>query len=95
MVAPPDLGAPELRQNTLGFDASLEGSLPCPSRVVASRNDPYSPLEFARELAKQWESSWADIGDKGHINADSGLGAWPEGRIQLSLLEDQILASGK
>jgi predicted alpha/beta hydrolase family esterase len=56
-----------------------------PSVVVASRNDPDVTLTRARQFAEAWGSRLVDIGDAGHINSQSGLGAWPLG---LSVLEE-------
>ena len=51
---------------------------------MGSRNDPFCTLARAQALAQSWGSRFHDLGDAGHINADSGLGDWPEG---LRLLE--------
>ncbi len=50
-----------------------------PAIVVASRDDPWMAIERSRVLADMWEAGFVDAGRIGHINADSGLGAWPEG----------------
>jgi len=67
--------------------------LPFPSILVASRNDPYISFSRARLLAQFWGCRFADAGEAGHINADSGLGDWAFGRFLLSRLgqsfEDQ------
>jgi len=54
--------------------------LPFPSIVVSSSNDPFLSVDRARELARDWGSRLVDIGPAGHINGDSGLGDWPEGK---------------
>ena len=54
--------------------------LPFPSILVASSNDPFLSMERARELAHVWGSRLVDIGPAGHINGDSGLADWPEGK---------------
>ncbi|MBV8063286.1 MAG: alpha/beta hydrolase [Nevskia sp.] len=51
-----------------------------PSILVASTNDPWMPLERAHHWAGRWGSELVDLGAQGHINADSGLGEWAEGR---------------
>ncbi len=51
-----------------------------PSTVVASGDDPWMPLPLARRWAADWGSEFIDLGRKGHINADSGLGEWAEGQ---------------
>lgn len=54
--------------------------------VVASRNDPYVKFGRAQFFATEWGAEVIDVGDKGHINADSGLGDWPEGQMILKRL---------
>jgi predicted alpha/beta hydrolase family esterase len=58
--------------------------LPFPAVVVASSNDPWMTLWKAAEWADRWETDFVNLGEAGHINAESGFGPWPEG---LSLLE--------
>jgi predicted alpha/beta hydrolase family esterase len=58
--------------------------LPFPSICVASSDDPFCALPVAKRMAGAWGSDWVEIGAKGHINADSGLGAWPQGRELLT-----------
>ena len=57
-----------------------------PSLVVASSDDPYSSLEHAHAAAARWGSRWHNLGPCGHINGDSGLGDWAEGRALLQSL---------
>ena len=57
-------------------------ALPFPAHVVSSSDDPYVDRERAMLFAKSWQASFTDIGPLGHINASSGLGAWPEGHAQ-------------
>ena len=57
-----------------------------PSTVVASSDDPWMPLHAARDWAEHWGSEFVDLGPRGHINADSGLGEWGEGRALLRRL---------
>lgn len=56
-----------------------------PSWLVASRNDPWMPLHRVRHWARLWGSELIDLGNAGHIDAESGFGPWPEG---LALLRD-------
>ena len=49
------------------------------SLVVASANDPFGSLAHAKHCASAWGSAFVDIGQAGHINADSGHGEWDEG----------------
>ena len=54
--------------------------LPFASLVVISSDDPYGSPERAAQLASDWGSASFSIGERGHINGDSGLGDWPQGR---------------
>lgn len=54
--------------------------------VVASRNDPYVTFGRAEFFADEWGAALVDVGNKGHINADSDLGDWPEGQEILKRL---------
>jgi predicted alpha/beta hydrolase family esterase len=60
--------------------------IPFPSIVVASDDDPYVPPERAAALARAWGSRFVGLSGVGHINSDSGLGSWPEGRALLDEL---------
>jgi predicted alpha/beta hydrolase family esterase len=51
-----------------------------PSLIIASANDPYGTIEYARGRAKQWGSGIVDVGELGHINEASGLEDWPQGK---------------
>jgi predicted alpha/beta hydrolase family esterase len=61
--------------------------LPFASTVVASRDDPFTRFERAQSFAQAWGSEFIDYGARGHINAESGLGDWPEGRALLARLQ--------
>jgi predicted alpha/beta hydrolase family esterase len=87
LVAPPDVESPERVPEIIRHFAPVpRARLPFPSIVVASRNDEYACIECAHELAEAWGSRFVDVGERGHINAESNLGAWPEGRALLSEL---------
>jgi predicted alpha/beta hydrolase family esterase len=64
-------------------------SLPFPSIVAASRNDPLAEYERVIALANAWGSRLVDLGRVGHLNPASGFGEWP---LALSLIEE--LAAG-
>lgn len=88
LVAPPNPEGPRFpsveAESFVGLAATPLG---IPGLVVASRDDPYCEPRKSRELAAQWEADWADSGAKGHLNSDSGLGAWEAGRTLLTRLE--------
>jgi predicted alpha/beta hydrolase family esterase len=86
LVAPADV---ERR----GCPAALSDFAPVPCRplgfastVVASDDDPYVSLERAATFARMWGSGLVPIARGGHLNAASGLGAWPRGRAHLGEL---------
>lgn len=79
LVAPPNPDGPNFPKKAVGFSPLPNKPLTFPSVVVASSNDPYASLEFARRCASAWGSRFVNAGALGHINADSGLGEWPEG----------------
>jgi predicted alpha/beta hydrolase family esterase len=79
LVAVPDPeGAP--------FPSQAHGFAPVPSSlgsqrvtVVGSANDPYSSADFTRRIVAAWDADYVELGAMGHINAESGLGAWDGG----------------
>ena len=48
--------------------------------VVASDNDPWMSATHAHAWAQRWGSDWINLGNAGHINADSGYGPLPLAR---------------
>jgi predicted alpha/beta hydrolase family esterase len=80
LVAVPDPAGPGFPADASGFDAVPMDKLPFPSIVVASTDDPYGGVPFSQACAAAWGSRWENIGPRGHINADSGLGDWEEGQ---------------
>jgi len=87
LVAPADVDSPERTpQETRSFAPMPTAPLPFPATVVASEDDPYVSLPRARAFAAAWGAAFVDAGRKGHLNADSGLGEWPEGRRHLLAL---------
>ena len=79
LVAPSDVEAPSYPPGTSGFTPMPLPGLPFPSTVVASSDDEYVSPARAAWFAEQWGSSLVNIGNRGHINSNSGLGDWPEG----------------
>jgi predicted alpha/beta hydrolase family esterase len=89
LVAPADVdGDTPAGKSLRGFAPMPRRRLPFPSLLVASRTDPFMTIERAEAFARSWGSVFTDIGDAGHINVDSGHGAWIEGRAYLNTLMD-------
>jgi predicted alpha/beta hydrolase family esterase len=86
LVAPPDVERPDYPPVSEGFAPIPRERLPFPSIVVASRNDPFSELARTEALAAAWGSRFVDIGERGHVNGDAGLGPWPVGERLLGEL---------
>ena len=83
LVAPGDAEREALRPVLPSWSPIVRQRLPFPSVLVGSRNDPYCSFERAQGLAHDWGSRFIDLGECGHINAESGLGDWPEGHARL------------
>ncbi|MFJ1703732.1 RBBP9/YdeN family alpha/beta hydrolase [Kitasatospora sp. NPDC088346] len=83
LVAPADVDTAEVPE-LVGFRPIPLRPLPFPSTVVASSDDPWCSPGRARAFAAGWGSRHVELGPYGHLNADSGLGSWPEGRTLLA-----------
>lgn len=79
LVAVPDPSGPLFPAVAQGFRPVPSGKFRFPALVVASRDDPFGSVAYARGCANDWGSEFVEIGAAGHINADSGLGDWPTG----------------
>ncbi|MEG1767474.1 MAG: alpha/beta hydrolase [Comamonas sp.] len=96
LVAPADLETP-MPEGYPGVDLLARNgwlplprtSLPFPSLVAASSNDPLAALARTRALAGDWGSALVELGPLGHVNPASGHGHWPQARELLQ----QLLAS--
>ncbi len=89
LVAPAD---PERRAPLVDFAPVPSQILPYRSVVVASSNDPYCPVRTAGAYARSWGSEFVRLQNAGHINIDSGFGAWPLGLALLqSLVETPLV----
>lgn len=86
LVAPPEVDSAASDSRLYAFAPTPLGPLPFPTTLVASRNDPYAEFERTRRLGQFWGSRFVDIGEAGHINAESDLGGWEEGRALLASL---------
>ena len=87
LVAVPDVHGPNFPASALGFDSPRHSRLPFPAVVVASEDDPYGSAKHSAVVAEALGARLVNVGHRGHINAGSGLGDWPEG---WSILSDQF-----
>lgn len=72
-----------------GFGPMVTHPFDTPTLVVASRNDPWMDFAQSAELADQWGAGLIDMGHAGHINAASGFGPWPGGKLIRDSLVEQ------
>jgi len=86
LVAPPDVDRPGASDVLLGFAPTPRSTLPFPSILVASEDDPYASVQHGFDLAREWGSHFVNAGAAGHLNAESGLGWWSEGQALLDRL---------
>ncbi|MGF6603147.1 putative alpha/beta hydrolase family esterase [Paraburkholderia sp. GAS448] len=86
LVAVPDPTGDQFPTDASGYAPVPLAHLPFPSIVVASTDDAYGSVPFSQACARAWGSSWFEIGARGHINSDSGLGDWDEGQRWLATL---------
>ena len=86
LVAPSDVEQEALRPVLASWSPVPLHPLPFKSSLVASRDDPFCSFARAQVFAAAWGSTRVDAGAAGHVNADSGLGAWPWGQDVLNEL---------
>lgn len=87
LVAPPDVDELQhLMPEIATFAPMPMRRLPFPAVVVASANDPYAEPVRVRAFADAWGARLVDVGEAGHVNAESGLGDWCEGHRLLEEL---------
>ena len=86
LVAPPDTEREDTPPQLHNWRPIRRPRLPFPAIVVASTDDPFCRPERAAGMAADWGAEFVLAGPLGHLNAASGLGAWPEGRAMLQRL---------
>ena len=91
IVSPPDTEEIAPIEDVLRDFAPIpRRRFPFPSVVVASEDDPYITITRARFFATRWGAGFIDVGRKGHINAESNLGDWPQGKAILKELIGRV-----
>lgn len=86
LVAPPDVQRADFPLEMKSWRQPVLQRLPFKSTCVISSSDPFCEPAVANRMAASWGSERVEIGERGHINADSGLGDWPQGRALLAQL---------
>ncbi|WP_428503503.1 RBBP9/YdeN family alpha/beta hydrolase [Roseateles sp.] len=86
LVAPPDTEAPGTPPQLHNWRQIQRARLPFPAIAVISSDDPFCASERGAQMAADWGASLVLAGPRGHLNADSGLGDWPEGQVLLAQL---------
>jgi len=87
LVSVPDPEASAFPSAASSFKGVPSTSLPFPSVIIASTNDPYGSIDYMQKRAREWNSELVNIGKHGHINGSSNLAEWSEGK---SLLRDFV-----
>ncbi len=80
LVAPADPASSQFPVDAHEFRDVPRDPLPFPALVVGSTDDQYATSEWSAAFATDLGASFVDAGALGHINADSGLGDWPQGK---------------
>jgi predicted alpha/beta hydrolase family esterase len=86
LVAPPDVERASLPPQLAGWRQPVRQPLPLPAQLLYSSDDPWSAPERSLALAADWAVAATALGPRGHVNGDSGLGDWAEGRQMLRQL---------
>ncbi len=86
LVAPPDTTRTDMPPQLAGWRHVVRQPLPFAAHAVISINDPFCSPERGRALAADWGAPLLELPDAGHVNADSGLGEWPQGLALLHQL---------
>jgi predicted alpha/beta hydrolase family esterase len=86
LVAPPDLEVLGDVRVAGDFNPRPRVLMPFPTILVASRDDPWATMTVQRDMARDWGSHLVDAGQQGHLNAESGMVDWAEGKALLTRL---------
>lgn len=88
LVAPPDTEREDMPPQLHNWRPIRRARLPFPALAVVSSNDPYCAPDRAAQMAADWGAELLVLGPLGHLNTESGLGDWPEGRQLLQRITD-------
>ena len=86
LVAPPDTERDDMPPNLFNWRPIERRRLPFKSLVVSSTDDPYCRPDRSAQMALDWGSRAVNLGARGHLNGESGLGDWSEGWALLNAM---------
>jgi hypothetical protein len=89
LVAPPDTERADTPPQLFNWRPLRLQALPFAAQVLYSRDDPFCAPARAQAFAEAWGAAAVDLGARGHVNADSGLGDWPDGQARVRALAGQ------
>jgi len=90
LVAPADVQRDSCAAALRNFAPIPRSPLPFASYLVGSDNDPAASAARAIDMARDWGSEVAILGDAGHINVRSGHRRWEQGFAYLYRLQHRI-----
>jgi uncharacterized protein len=79
LVAVPDPSGPAFPGAATGFATMPQSLRAYRATVISSDDDPYAKSTYTEKWAAAWAAEHVRLGRRGHINAASGLGDWPDG----------------
>jgi len=89
LVAPPDTERADTPPQLFNWRPIIRERLPFASLAVLSSDDPFCSLDRGLGMAADWGSDVREIGARGHINGESGLGDWRQGMAWLGELAER------
>ncbi|WHO73366.1 alpha/beta hydrolase [Rhizobium sp. BT03] len=84
LVAVPDPQSAAFPEEAAGFADPPLQEMRFPTLIIASADDPFGTLDYVRARAVLWGSGLVEIGPFGHINGQSGLENWGQGKALLT-----------
>lgn len=87
LVAPPDTERGDVCRTLPGWSPLPLQTLPFTTLLLCSANDPFCSELRARYFSAAWGAQFMAAGAHGHLNAESGLGDWPDAHQQLLRLQ--------
>lgn len=84
LVSVPDPQSDAFPREAAGFANPPSQKMRFPTLMITSTDDPFGTLDYARARADLWGSRLIEIGPFGHINEQSGLADWVQGKTLLA-----------